>query len=252
MVVAPIQGIRQLVDLIPCSCIVWRRFGPALVNQLGNPLHSVRAGVTVTLTSMSPASKDLLHLESNQGTSSLEKNLFICKNASSDGVNSLSSCHGSLRTTAVPESQVLGKIKDFLQVMGEANHKLQKDIQDKGIKDYDIEVLKGEEEQYIEMDLALGVAELHTAEALAAAESAMAARDQTLPISATSNDSDSSSEGCDYSDSSFKTEDDGNGDNDESDDDNARHSANKSQKSKKRRFTIKRKGLKRPKIEVLQ
>lgn len=136
--------------------------------------------------------------------------------------------------------------------MGEANHKLQKDIQDKGIKDYDIEVLKGEEEQYIEMDLALGVAELHTAEALAAAESAMAARDQTLPISATSNDSDSSSEGCDYSDSSFKTEDDGNGDNDESDDDNARHSANKSQKSKKRRFTIKRKGLKRPKIEVLQ
>jgi len=201
---------------------------------------------------MSPTSKDLLHLESNLDNSSFEKSLLVCKNASSIGNNSSSSCHGSLRTTAVPESQVLGKIKYFLQVMGEANYKLQKDIQDKGIRDYDIEVLKGEEEQYIEMDLALGVSELHTPEALAAAESVMAGQDQPLPISATSDDSDSSSEGYDYSDSNCETEDDSNGNNDESGDGNARHSATKSQKSKRTRFTINRKGLKRPKIEVLQ
>lgn len=210
----------------------------------------------VTLRNMSPTSNDLLHLESKQGTSSFERSLLVCKNASSVGDKSSSSHHGSLRTTALPESQVLGKIKDFLQIMGEANHKLQNDIQDKGLGEYDIQVLKGEEEQYIEMDLALGVAELHTPEALAAAESAMVGQDQTLPISATSNDSDSSSEVNDYSDSSCETgddgNDDGNDDGDENGEGNARHGAIKSQKSKRTRFTINRKGLKRPKIEVLQ
>lgn len=211
--------------------------------------------MTVTLRNMSPTSNDLLHLESKQGTS-FERSLLVCKNASSVGDKSSSSHHGSLRTTALPESQVLGKIKDFLQIMGEANHKLQNDIQDKGLGEYDIQVLKGEEEQYIEMDLALGVAELHTPEALAAAESAMVGQDQTLPISATSNDSDSSSEVNDYSDSSCETgddgNDDGNDDGDENGEGNARHGAIKSQKSKRTRFTINRKGLKRPKIEVLQ
>jgi len=208
--------------------------------------------MTTNLMSMAPTSKDLLHLESNQGIYSLEKSLFICKNDSSVGDNSSGSCHGSLRTTAVPESQVLGKIKDFLQVMGKANHKLQKDIQEKGTKDYDIEVLKGKEEEYIEMDLALGIAELHTPEALAAAESAMVGQGQSLPISSTSIDSDSSSEGSDYSDRRGETEDDGNGDNDGCDDNTSKQGAIKSQNSKRTRFNVNRKGLKRPKIELLQ
>ena len=68
-------------------------------------------------------------------------------------------------------------------------------------------------------DLALGVAELHTAEALTSTESVMVGQHQAFPVSATSNDSDSSSEGYDYNDGSFKIEGDGN---DESDDNNAR------------------------------
>ncbi|XP_010914760.1 uncharacterized protein [Elaeis guineensis] len=74
-------------------------------------------------------------------------------------------------TTAVPKSQVLGKVKDFLGNMAKANEKLELDAQKNSRADYDIEVLSGNEKEYIEMDLLLGVADLHTADAVAAAES---------------------------------------------------------------------------------
>ncbi|KAK3001973.1 hypothetical protein RJ639_022282 [Escallonia herrerae] len=74
--------------------------------------------------------------------------------------------------TGIPVG-VMGKVKDFLGIMAEANKRLQLDARDKS-EDYDIEALTGNESEYIEMDLMLGVADLHTPEAVAAAESALA------------------------------------------------------------------------------
>ncbi|XP_027162207.1 uncharacterized protein LOC113762804 [Coffea eugenioides] len=82
-----------------------------------------------------------------------------------------------------PESNVLGKVKDFLGVISEANQRLQFDAKNNAEK-YDIEVLHGNESEYIEMDLMLGVADLHTPEALAAAESAMAGSQPTISLAA--------------------------------------------------------------------
>ncbi|KAL5730944.1 branched-chain-amino-acid transaminase [Ranunculus cassubicifolius] len=121
---------------------------------------------------MEPAtsSKALLSLEKNNN-SSLESTLLICKKEST--LNS-SKPSGNLVTNSVPKSQVLGKLKDFLGVIAEANTRLQHDATEKSSADYDIEVLTGNESEYIEMDLLLGVADLQTPEAVAAAESVMA------------------------------------------------------------------------------
>uniref|UniRef100_A0A6V7QU59 Uncharacterized protein n=1 Tax=Ananas comosus var. bracteatus TaxID=296719 RepID=A0A6V7QU59_ANACO len=76
-------------------------------------------------------------------------------------------------TMPTPKSQVLGRVKDFLGEMAKANEKLKLDLREQSPADFDIEVLTGNEREYIEMDLLLGVADLHTAEAEAAAEAAM-------------------------------------------------------------------------------
>ncbi|XP_058091372.1 uncharacterized protein LOC131237556 isoform X4 [Magnolia sinica] len=88
-----------------------------------------------------------------------------------------------------PSSIVLGRVKDFLGVMAEANKRLQLDAQ-KYQGDYDIEVLTRNEGEYIEMDLVLGVADLHTPEAVAAAEATLAGSHPILPSSVCSNGSD--------------------------------------------------------------
>ncbi|KAK3022847.1 hypothetical protein RJ639_046992 [Escallonia herrerae] len=78
---------------------------------------------------------------------------------------------------------LMGKVKDFLGIMAEANKRLQLDARDKS-EDYDIEALTGNESEYIEMDLMLGVADLHTPEAVAAAESAVAFYQTVIPLAA--------------------------------------------------------------------
>ncbi|XP_072992590.1 uncharacterized protein [Typha latifolia] len=88
--------------------------------------------------------------------------------------------NGGFLTTQVPKSQVLGKVKDFLGVMAEANEKLKLDAQNKSPADYDVEVLNGNEKEYIEMDLLMGVADLHSAEAVAAAEAVIGGRQPSL------------------------------------------------------------------------
>eukprot|EP01018_Ginkgo_biloba_P040156 Gb_36095 [translate_table: standard] len=186
---------------------------------------------------MGPTSKDLLDMEHKCHNSPLETRLLLSNNNATN-VSHTKGDNDKFRTTTVPASTVLGKLKDFLPVMDEANRKLNIEIQEKHVKNYDIEVLTGEEEQYIEMDLALGVAELHSAEALAAAELAMVGQGQTLSLSAISEDSDSS---CD-------TEDDGGGDNNGS---NHSDCSVQSENSKRER-SICRKGKKRPKIEFLK
>ncbi|KAI3457710.1 hypothetical protein Pfo_014373 [Paulownia fortunei] len=136
-------------------------------------------------------SKDLLKLEANttaiSSTSCLESKLFVCKK---EGPSSLS--EASLQTPTMlplPKSQVLGKVKDFLGVISESNKKLQQDAKDNP-DSYDIEVLNGKESAYIEMDLMLGVADLHTPEAVAAAESAIAGYPRAIPLSESSSGSE--------------------------------------------------------------
>ncbi|KAF9593037.1 hypothetical protein IFM89_019782, partial [Coptis chinensis] len=86
--------------------------------------------------------------------------------------------------------RVLGKVKDFLGVMAEANARLQCDAKEKSFMEYDIEALTGNETEYVEMLVklnlqALGVADLHSPEAVAAAEFAMAGSHSVIPLPAT-------------------------------------------------------------------
>ncbi|XP_058107448.1 uncharacterized protein LOC131251021 [Magnolia sinica] len=155
-------------------------------------------------------SKDLLKLEEQNEPSSIESSLLVCNN--NDPLSQKKKCYtnknGSekILTTSIPTSQVLGRVKDFLGVMAEANKRLQLDAQEKSQVDYDIEVLTGNEREYIEMDLVLGVADLHTPEAVVAAEAALVGSQLILPSSVCSNSSD--------------TEDSDSNDDDDDDDDN--------------------------------
>ncbi|RRT85134.1 hypothetical protein B296_00003178 [Ensete ventricosum] len=93
-------------------------------------------------------------------------------------------------TAAVPRSQFLEKVKDFLGLMAEANEKLEHEVQSSSRADHDVEVLSGNEKGYIEMDLLLGVADLRTAEAVAAAEAAMCGFRPCTTSSSSSSSSD--------------------------------------------------------------
>ncbi|XP_031262817.1 ATPase family AAA domain-containing protein 2-like [Pistacia vera] len=115
-------------------------------------------------------------------------------------------------------SQVLGKVKDFLGMMSEANKRLQLDAKEKA-QDYDIEVLTGNESEVIEMDLMLGVADLHTPETVMAAESAIAGNQPMIPFAASRSgtDSEGSSEDSGDDDDDKDEDDDHNDDDDEDD-----------------------------------
>ncbi|KAJ0876605.1 hypothetical protein HanPSC8_Chr11g0490351 [Helianthus annuus] len=58
-------------------------------------------------------------------------------------------------------------------------------------KNLDIEALTGDESEYIEMDLMLGVADLNTPEAVAAAESAIVGSQPIISLDASSSESES-------------------------------------------------------------
>ncbi|PIA44264.1 hypothetical protein AQUCO_01700099v1 [Aquilegia coerulea] len=143
---------------------------------------------------MAPSStnKDLLKLEKETATtSSLESTLLVCKKDLLSKTPKSTTSSEKLVTSAVPKSQFLGKVKDFLGVMAEANARLQHDAKEKSCMDYNIEELTGNESEYIEMDLVLGVADLHTPEAVAAAEAAMAGSQPVIPLAADCSGSDS-------------------------------------------------------------
>lgn len=89
------------------------------------------------------------------------------------------------------ESSVLSRVRTFLPILDEANRKLTKAIKEKGAKEYDIEVLNGHErDSYVEMDLALGVADLHTASAISAAERQIGGQVVDATLSRNEEDSD--------------------------------------------------------------
>ncbi|KAK4397701.1 hypothetical protein Sango_1245600 [Sesamum angolense] len=140
-------------------------------------------------------------------SSCLESKLFVCKK---DQPFSLPGA--PLERPAmfpIPKSQVLGKVKDFLGVISESNKKLLQEAKDNP-ENYDIEVLSGKESEVIEMDLMLGVADLHTPEAVAAAESAIAGYQPTMPLSERSSGSeneDSSNEDDDNNEDNISEQD---------------------------------------------
>ncbi|KAL0911909.1 hypothetical protein M5K25_017845 [Dendrobium thyrsiflorum] len=92
--------------------------------------------------------------------------------------------------TPLPKSQALGKVKEFLKVMAKANRDLELRAQVNPSSNYDVEVLNGDEKEYIEMDLLLGVADLHSDEAVTAAEASMSGFQPAI-ASASSYSSDS-------------------------------------------------------------
>ncbi|KAI3697038.1 hypothetical protein L6452_29751 [Arctium lappa] len=149
----------------------------------------------------SNSSQALLDLENNaQNSSSKESALLVCKRADEDLLKKLEAAKTRANgppdskptIAAPPPSQVMGKVRDFLGVMAESNKKLQLDAMNS--KNYDIEALTGDESEYIEMDLMLGVADLHTPEAVAAAESAIVGSQPVISLDASSSDSESESE----------------------------------------------------------
>lgn len=156
---------------------------------------------------METTSQELLKLENKSfSSSSKESTLFICKEKDSVSKRKQPPPNGKPLTSSVPSSQVLGKVRDFLGVMSEANKKLQGEVKDNP-KRYDIEVLNGNESEIIEMDLMLGIADLHTPEAVAAAESAVASHHPLNHLAASIGEMDSED----------TTDDDDDNDNDDDD-----------------------------------
>ncbi|KAJ9558828.1 hypothetical protein OSB04_013442 [Centaurea solstitialis] len=146
----------------------------------------------------SNSSQALLDLENSpHNSSSKESALLFCKSGDEDLLKKLEAAKAKANgppdskptIAAPPPSQVMGKVRDFLGVMAESNKKLQLDAMNS--KNYDIEALTGDESEYIEMDLMLGVADLHTPEAVAAAESAILGSQPVISLDASSSESES-------------------------------------------------------------
>ncbi|KAJ0502836.1 hypothetical protein HanRHA438_Chr11g0521381 [Helianthus annuus] len=148
------------------------------------------------------SSQALLDLETTTHTSSSKESaLLLCKPDADDGDLLLKKKFEAAKSkanalpvtkpaiTAPPPSLVMGKLKDFLGVMAESNKKLQQEAMNS--KNPDIEALTGDESEYIEMDLMLGVADLNTPEAVAAAESAIVGSQPIISLDASSSDSES-------------------------------------------------------------
>ncbi|XVE94084.1 hypothetical protein REPUB_Repub01dG0250200 [Reevesia pubescens] len=147
---------------------------------------------------MGSRSKDLLWFEHmTSSISPIESALLVCSKK-----DSLSESHKFDPSekpiiTPIPKTQVLSKVKDFLGVMAEANKMLELDAK----------------------DLMLGVADLHTPEALAAAESAIAGNEPAITLAGYC---DTESDDSDYNEES---------NNDGNDDDNKTSSPRELEKS---------------------
>ncbi|XP_050366898.1 uncharacterized protein LOC126785300 [Argentina anserina] len=151
---------------------------------------------------MGTTSKDLLQLEHNKSSiSPLESTLLVCKNRSQAA---------QLKKPIIgppPKSQLLGKMRNFLGVMAEANEKLQLDAKDNPEK-YDIQLLTGDESQVVSMDCMLGVVDLQTPEAVAAAEAAVSGYQPVISVADSSSVDESDDSSSDEEESSNDNEDD--------------------------------------------
>ncbi|CAL0300398.1 unnamed protein product [Lupinus luteus] len=163
---------------------------------------------------MAERSKELLHLEhKSTPLSSLESAVLVCNNKnkneeSNTQTKKLPPPSATPFTAPLPQSQLLGKLKNFLGVMSEANKLLELDAKDHP-ENYDIEELTGNESEVIEMDLMLGVADLHTPEAVAAAEHAISSGQSVVPLAADDSETDSDESSADEMESSDVEQEDG-------------------------------------------
>nr|GMD40273.1 histone deacetylase HDT2 [Ipomoea batatas] len=118
------------------------------------PLEAVAAPAAVKSNN-----KALLDLEdkSTPSASSLESKLSFCNGDESflSRSTKLNPPNKKPVISSFPQSQFLGKVKDFLGVISEANKNLELDAKTNPGKNHDIEALTGEEYEYIEMDLML-------------------------------------------------------------------------------------------------
>ncbi|KAK6254068.1 hypothetical protein QUC31_015788 [Theobroma cacao] len=163
---------------------------------------------------MGSTSKDLLRFEhKTSSTSPLESALLVTNKKDSSAESRDPAKKPSI--TPVPKSQLLGKVKDFLGVMAEANKRLELDAKNNS-QAYDIAVLNGNESEVIEMDLMLGVADLHTPEAVAAAESAIAGNQPAITLAGSSSETESDDSSDDSNDDNEESNNDGNDDNETS------------------------------------
>ncbi|KAK9734491.1 hypothetical protein RND81_04G143200 [Saponaria officinalis] len=137
---------------------------------------------------MKKTSKELLQFEHQDPSSFKDNALLVCGNTKN---SAQIKPPNPLFNAPLPSSQVLGKVKDFLGVISEANKNLELQAKEKP-EDFNIETLNGNESELIEMDLMLGVADLHTPEAMAAAEAALAGNQPILDLY--NNDDSSESE----------------------------------------------------------
>ncbi|KAF3322844.1 hypothetical protein FCM35_KLT12833 [Carex littledalei] len=106
--------------------------------------------------------------------------------------------------TTVPRSEVLGKVRNFLGEIAKANEQLAIDAQEKPREEIDLEALTGNEKEYIEMDLLLGVADLNSDAAVAAAESDMCGIHSTARPVACSSSSEEEDNESDASDNGWE------------------------------------------------
>ncbi|XP_050208845.1 NAD-dependent protein deacetylase HST1 [Mercurialis annua] len=193
---------------------------------------------------MGSSSRELLHLEHKNG-SSLESTLLFCNKKDSASLPKKPPLDGKPLTTPIAQSQVLGKVRDFIGVISEANKQLQQDAKDKS-QNFDIEVLTGNESDVIEMDLMLGVADLHTPEAIAAAESALSNGQATVTLDSDISETESGSSSDDDDDDEADSD-----NNSDDDDDKASSLEHKNSKFGKCRSSTdgkKNESKKRPKI----
>ncbi|KAL6270714.1 hypothetical protein ACE6H2_027625 [Prunus campanulata] len=123
-----------------------------------------------------------------------ESTLLVCKNNSQACQTKKAQPEGKPIGVPVIKSQVLGKIRDFLGVISEANERLEKDAK----------------------DLMLGVADLQTPEAVAAAESAISGYQPVIPLAVSSSEEESQ-DSSDNDSSSDEDDDDSSNEEDESD-----------------------------------
>ncbi|KAG6419641.1 hypothetical protein SASPL_121863 [Salvia splendens] len=171
------------------------------------------------------SSKDLLELEAKRGgvssTSNLES-LFVCKK---DPTFTPSDASRQKPTMApLPKSQyklfrVMGScfssgkgerlLRSFIRIEQETDGGCKGTILLPFLErpeNYDIEVISGDESKYIEMDLMLGIADLHTPEAVAAAESAMAGYQPPARLEESSSGSEDEDSSDDEEDRNHKSD----------------------------------------------
>ncbi|KAL2929357.1 Dihydrodiol dehydrogenase 3, partial [Bienertia sinuspersici] len=136
---------------------------------------------------MEKTSKELLQLEHKDLSSSFNESALLVCGKNKKSLEEGTKLEGKPFNAPLPKSQVedppqvLVRLEIFLGVISEANKTLELKAKENP-EAFDIEALNGTESNCIEMDLMLGVADLHTQEAMEAAEAAVAGNQRIVDL----------------------------------------------------------------------